>query len=67
MTGVQTCALPILMLGAASPFIKIPYESFEEGIKKIFGRKGEEVVRLNIEALKVGREFAEKSVKVSSK
>ncbi|GBD88978.1 indolepyruvate oxidoreductase subunit beta [bacterium BMS3Abin03] len=52
----------IVMLGAASPFIKIPYESFEEGIKKIFGRKGEEVVRLNIDALKAGREFAEKAI-----
>jgi len=52
----------IVMLGAASPFIKIPYESFEEGIKKIFGRKGEDVVRLNIEALKAGRELAEQAI-----
>ena len=52
----------IVMLGAASPFIKIPYESFEEGIRKIFGRKGEEVIRLNIEALKAGREFAEQAI-----
>jgi len=48
----------IVMLGAASPFLDIPYESLENGIKKIFGRKGEKVVNLNIEALKTGRKFA---------
>ncbi len=47
-----------MILGAASPFIDIPYESLESGIRKIFGRKGEKVVQLNIEALKAGREFA---------
>lgn len=52
----------IIMLGAASPFIKIPYESFEDGIRKIFGRKGKDVIRLNIEALKAGREFAEQEI-----
>jgi indolepyruvate ferredoxin oxidoreductase beta subunit len=53
----------IVMLGAASPFIDIPYKSFEVGIEKIFGRKGEQVVKLNLDALKVGREFSEQSVK----
>ena len=48
----------IVMLGAASPFLDLPYESLEIGIKKIFGRKGEKVVQLNIDALKIGREFA---------
>ena len=48
----------IVMLGAASPFLDLPYESLEVGIKKIFGRKGEKVVQLNIDALKIGREFA---------
>jgi indolepyruvate ferredoxin oxidoreductase beta subunit len=48
----------IVMLGAASPFLDIPYESLENGIRKIFGRKGEKIVRLNIDALKAGREFA---------
>jgi indolepyruvate ferredoxin oxidoreductase beta subunit len=49
----------IVMLGAASPFLDIPYQSLENGIKKIFGRKGEKIVQLNIDALKAGREFAE--------
>ena len=51
----------IVMLGAASPFIDIPVESFEFGIGKIFGRKGEEMVNLNINAFKAGREYALKN------
>ncbi len=52
----------IVMLGAASPFLDLPFQSLENGINKIFGRKGEKVVQLNIDALKAGREFAEKEV-----
>ncbi len=48
----------IVMLGAATPFINIPFESFEEGIRQIFGRKGEKIVNVNLEALHRGREFA---------
>ena len=48
----------IVMLGASSPFLDIPYESLEIGIQKIFDRKGEKVVQLNIDAFKAGREFA---------
>lgn len=57
----------IVMLGAASPFIDIPYKSFEVGIKTIFGNKGEKVVELNLAALKAGREYAEAHISVSSK
>lgn len=49
----------MVVLGAASPFLDIPYQSLENGIKNIFGRKGEKIVQLNIDALKAGREFAE--------
>ena len=49
----------IVMLGAASPFLDIPYESLQNGIKKIFGRKGKKIVQLNIDALKTGREYSE--------
>jgi len=48
----------IVMLGAASPFLDIPYASLENGIKKIFSKKGEKIVQLNIDALKAGREFS---------
>lgn len=48
----------MVMLGASSPFLGLPYESLETGIKKIFGRKGEKVVQLNIDAFNAGKEFA---------
>lgn len=51
----------IVMLGAASPFFNISFESFEEGIRQIFGRKGEDIVNVNLEALRAGREFAQKN------
>lgn len=46
----------IVMVGAASPYLDIPFEHLESGIRKIFGGKGEDVVKMNIEALKAGRE-----------
>ncbi len=49
----------IIVLGAASPFLNISYEKLEEGIKSIFGRKGQEIVDINLKALKVGRNFTE--------
>jgi len=51
----------IVMLGAASPFIDIPYERLEDGIRQLFGKKGEELVNTNLKALKAGREFTEKN------
>ena len=49
----------MVVLGAASPFLDIPFASLENGIKKIFTRKGEKVVQLNLDALRSGREFTE--------
>lgn len=51
----------IVMLGAATPFFDISFESFEEGIRQIFGRKGEEMVNVNLQALRAGRDFTEKN------
>lgn len=51
-------AANIVMLGAACPFIGIDYAKIEEGIRRIFGRKGEEIVRINLQALKAGYEVA---------
>ncbi len=48
----------IVMVGAASAYLEIPFEKLEEGIKSIFGRKGEDVVNLNLEALRAGRQAA---------
>ena len=51
----------IVMLGAASPFIDIPFEKLQEGIRELFGRNGDEVVEANLKALKAGRDYTEKS------
>ena len=48
----------MVMLGAATPFIDVALESLEHGIREIFGRKGEEMVTLNLQALHAGRTFA---------
>jgi len=50
----------MVMLGAAMPFIDIPAEKFEQGIRRIFSRKGEEIVEMNLAALKKGKEISEK-------
>lgn len=49
----------IVILGAASPFIDIPYKSLEDAIRKLFGKKGEDIVNANLRALKAGREVSE--------
>jgi indolepyruvate ferredoxin oxidoreductase, beta subunit len=48
----------MVMLGAATPFINIPIESIENGIRSIFAKKGEPVVKMNMNALHAGWEFA---------
>ncbi len=52
----------IVMLGAASSQLIVNVQSLEESIKNIFGSKGEEIVQLNISALKAGRLAAEKQL-----
>lgn len=49
-------AANIVMLGAASHFIDLPLNSLENAIRKLFGRKGEEIIDLNLKALSAGRE-----------
>lgn len=49
----------IVTLGAASPFIDIPFESFEEAIRLIFKKKGDQVINANIAALRAGRAVAD--------
>lgn len=52
-------AANIVMLGAAAPFIGIEYDKIADGIRRIFGRKGEAVVAMNLEALKAGYDVAQ--------
>jgi indolepyruvate ferredoxin oxidoreductase, beta subunit len=52
-------AANIVILGAASLHIEIAYDKLEEAIRFVFGRKGENIVNLNLKAMKMGRDFAE--------
>lgn len=45
----------IVLLGACSHLLGLPSEKFEEGIRRIFARKGEEVVEMNIKAFRAGK------------
>ena len=68
LLGVETVAKEIgsprtanmVMLGAATPFLRIDYEKIADGIRSIFGRKGDEIVSVNLKALQAGYEIATK-------
>jgi len=49
----------IVMLGAAAPFLGLEIEDLENAIKQLFGRKGEDIVNMNIKALNAGKDIAE--------
>ncbi len=55
----STRAANIVMLGAATPFLGIDYEKIEAGVRRIFARKGEEVVAMNLKALRAGFDVAQ--------
>ena len=44
----------IVLLGAAAPLLGLEPEALEEGIRRIFARKGEAVVNANLEAFRAG-------------
>jgi indolepyruvate ferredoxin oxidoreductase beta subunit len=46
----------MVILGAASLFIEMSYESLENAVKELFSRKGEQVVNANLKALKAGKD-----------
>jgi indolepyruvate ferredoxin oxidoreductase beta subunit len=50
----------IVIAGAASVFLDIPFQKMEEGINKIFAGKGEDIVNKNLTALRAGREYSKK-------
>ena len=54
-------SMNMVMLGTASIFLDIPYEKLEDGIKFVFGSKGEQVVEANLNAMKAGRDFTEEN------
>jgi len=46
----------MVILGAASAYIDMTFESIENAVIKLFGRKGNDIVEANLKALKAGRE-----------
>ena len=48
----------MVMLGAAVPYLKLPSTSIEDSIRAIFGSKGEQIVDMNLKALKMGWDYA---------
>jgi indolepyruvate ferredoxin oxidoreductase beta subunit len=52
----------IVLLGAASRFIDLPFNSLENAIRQLFDRKGNEIVGINLKALNTGRKFSEDKI-----
>ncbi len=50
----------MVILGASSRFIDIPYVNLEKAVINFFQRKGEKIIELNIRALRKGRDLTEK-------
>jgi indolepyruvate ferredoxin oxidoreductase, beta subunit len=48
----------MVILGAASPFIDMPFESLENAVRELFGRKGVPIVDANLKALNTGRDIS---------
>lgn len=55
-------AANIVLLGAAAPFLGLKVAKLEQGIREIFARKGDQVVDMNIAALRAGYEYAQKQL-----
>ena len=51
----------MVMLGAASGQLELKTEQLEGALYQLFGRKGEEMVQLNIAALKAGQKAAQEA------
>ena len=49
----------MVVLGAASKYLKIDIEKLEDAVRSIFGKKGDDIVNANINALRAGRAIAD--------
>ena len=45
----------MVLLGAALPYLGLPKEYIEQGVKDLFASKGEEIINLNLKALNIVR------------
>ena len=52
----------MVVLGAASKYLKIDIAKLEDAVRQNFARKGDAVVEANIQALRAGREVADKKL-----
>jgi len=50
----------MVVLGAALPFLPFEWEDYHFGVKQLFGKKGQEMVDKNLEALRAGKQYSEK-------
>jgi indolepyruvate ferredoxin oxidoreductase beta subunit len=50
----------MVILGAASPHIEIPFEALENAVREVFERKGEENENVNLACLRARREIKQK-------
>ena len=53
-SGAPTQAANMVLLGAAIPMLGIDHDKMIEGVRRIFARKGEAVVAVNIAAIEAG-------------
>jgi indolepyruvate ferredoxin oxidoreductase, beta subunit len=53
-------AANIVVLGAASLFLELKYDSLQAAVEQMFSGKGSDIGNLNLKALKAGNEYAEK-------
>lgn len=53
----------MVLLGAAAPFIQMEKEKIEEGIRTVFGAKGEAIVEMNIKAFRAGYDYTQNLLK----
>ncbi len=53
----------MVLLGAAAPFIDMETEVIEDGIRSVFGKKGEAIVESNLKAFRAGLEYTRNLLK----
>jgi indolepyruvate ferredoxin oxidoreductase beta subunit len=56
-------AANMVLLGAACPFLRLDYSGLQQAVRRIFERKGEAVVELNLNVLSMGKALAEQEFK----
>lgn len=49
----------VVILGAASPHIDIPFADMEQAVETFFKKKGNDIVALNLKALRAGRKLSQ--------